>query len=70
MDHHPGPKLATGVVHTQGIYKYHCKGFGNRTEIRTQTLRDTWMAQAMEHATFDLRVVSVSPTVGVEITQK
>ena len=27
-----------------------------------------WLAQSVEHATLDLRVVSLSPTLGMEIT--
>ena len=30
--------------------------------------RGTWLAQSLEHATLDLRVVSLSPMLGVEIT--
>ena len=29
-----------------------------------------WLAQSVEHVTFDLKVVSLSPTLGVEITLK
>ena len=28
----------------------------------------TWLAPSMEHATLDLRVVCLSPTLGIEIT--
>ena len=34
----------------------------------TQIVRGTWLAQLVEHATLDLRVVGLSPTLGVEIT--
>ena len=30
-------------------------------------VRDTWMAQLEEHATLDLTVMTLSPTLGVEI---
>ena len=30
----------------------------------------TWLAQSIEHETLDLRVVSLSPVLGVEIPQK
>ena len=29
---------------------------------------DTWLAQSAEHVTLDLRVVSLSPTLGVKMT--
>ena len=32
------------------------------------SFRGTWLAQYIEHATLDLRVVNLSPTLGVEIT--
>ena len=32
--------------------------------------RDTWLAQSEEHVTLDLRLMSLSPTLGVEITKK
>ena len=31
---------------------------------------DTWLAQLVEHATLDLRVVSLSPVLGIELTKK
>ena len=30
--------------------------------------RGTWLAQSVEHETLDLGIVSLSPTLGVEIT--
>ena len=30
--------------------------------------RGTWLAQSVEHTTLDLRVISLSPTLAVEIT--
>ena len=30
--------------------------------------RGAWLAQSVEHVTLDLRVVSASPTLGIEIT--
>jgi len=33
-------------------------------------LRGAWLAQSEEHAILDLRVMSLSPTLGVEITKK
>ena len=32
--------------------------------------RGTWLAQSIEHATRDLRVMSSSPMLGVELTEK
>ena len=33
-------------------------------------IRSAWLAQSVEHATLDLGIVSLSPTLGVEITLK
>ena len=33
-------------------------------------IQGTWLAQSVEHTTLDLRVVSLSPGLAVEITQK
>ena len=33
-------------------------------------MRGTWLAQWVEHVTLDLRVVSSSPMLGVELTEK
>lgn len=33
-------------------------------------MRDTWLAQLVEHATLDLGVMGSSPVLGVEITSK
>ena len=38
--------------------------------IRSDIYWDTWLAQLVEDVTFDLRIVSSSPTLGVEITFK
>lgn len=32
--------------------------------------RRAWLAQTLEHATLDVRVVCLSPVLGVEITQQ
>ena len=37
-------------------------------EFKNRQNRGTWLAQLVEHVTLDLRVVSSSPMVGVEIT--
>lgn len=39
-------------------------------QSRMDILRDAWLSQSEEHATFDLRVVSSSPKVDVETTKK
>ena len=36
-------------------------------QIKT-SMRGTWLAQSEEHVTFDMGVLSPSPTLGVEIT--
>ena len=40
------------------------------TEVIKVFIRGTWPAQLVECATLDLRVVTSSPTSGVEITKK
>ena len=37
-------------------------------EFKSGKERSTWLAQSEEHAILDLGVVSLSPTLGVEIT--
>ena len=37
---------------------------------RKEEQRSAWLAQSEEHVTCDLRVVSLSPTLGVEIILK
>ena len=36
--------------------------------LEMNDVRGTWLAQLVGHATLDLGVVSLSPTMGVEIT--
>ena len=36
----------------------------------SRCLWGAWLAQLVEHAAFDLRVMSLSPTLGMEITFK
>ena len=36
--------------------------------LKTTDTWDAWLAQSVEHATLDLRVVSLGPTCGVEFT--
>lgn len=36
--------------------------------VKTVSERGIWLAQSVEHATLDLRVVGSSPVLGVEIT--
>lgn len=36
--------------------------------LRREDLGGAWLARLVEHATLDLRVVILSPTLGVEIT--
>ena len=36
--------------------------------FKTLEARDTWLAQSIEHATLDLRVVSSSPALGAKLT--
>ena len=38
--------------------------------VQMPNARGTWLAQLVEHVTFDLRVVGSSPMLGVEITEK
>lgn len=40
----------------------------NPLESGKKELRGAWLAQSVEHRTLDLRVVSSSPTLGVEPT--
>jgi len=40
-----------------------------RTTLKTLVLGGAWLAQSEERATLDLRVASLSPTMGAEITQ-
>ena len=39
-----------------------------KIKVKEKDLRGTWLAQSVEHATLDLWVMSLSPTLGVEIT--
>ena len=41
-----------------------------RNGARMEGKNGAWLAQWVEHAILDLRVVSLSPTLGVEITLK
>ena len=38
------------------------------TIFKNYKTKATWLAQSVEHATLDLEVVSLSPTLGIEIT--
>ena len=38
--------------------------------LKTEQPGDSWLAQSVEHAILDLRVISSSLTLDVEITQK
>ena len=40
----------------------------NQTSHTKHKIKGAWLVQLVEHATLDLRVVGLSPTVGVEIT--
>lgn len=42
----------------------------NAGSLKIRNTRGAWLAQAMEHATLDLWVISWSPMLGVEITLK
>lgn len=37
-------------------------------QLKTITFRGTWLAQVVKHVTLDLRIMSLSPMVGVEVT--
>ena len=37
-------------------------------EIKLKPTGDTWLAQSVENASLDLRIVSSNPMLGVEIT--
>ena len=43
-----------------------------RRDIKTKIKqkRDAWLGQSVEHATLDLRIMSLSPPLGAEITRK
>ena len=47
----------------------HCKPLQNLVDFKPQA-SGTRLAQSMEHVTLDLGVLSSSPTLGVDITQK
>ena len=64
-----------------GFYPYHCEYYIRKTlnfvilsksadifVLEINLVRGTWQAQSEEHVTLDLRVMSSSPTVSVEIT--
>ena len=38
--------------------------------FKSRALEAAWLAQSVEHVTFDLRVVSLSPMFSIEITLK
>ena len=38
--------------------------------LKNKRLRGAWLAQSVEPATLDLRAVSSSPMIGIEITYK
>lgn len=49
-------------------YIYPPKLLQNNQVLQNEITRDTWLAQYVEHATLDLRVLDWSPTLGIEIT--
>ena len=46
------------ITHCQDIFHY----------LKAPTIWGTWLAQLEDRATLDLRVMSLSPMLGVEIT--
>jgi len=43
-------------------------GGGKKDIIKIHRKGDAWLVRSEEHATLDFRVVSLSPTLGAEIT--
>lgn len=59
------PRLSQVILTTFFVGKYYFLHFED-----SERLRGAWLAQSVEHATLDLGVMSLSPTLGVDITKK